>query len=64
MDYPTRFFYEYVNIRVHDGMLKHDAIYEFLSNPYIPQDYKEMNLVQDEYVTAMDLYNETNPIKK
>jgi hypothetical protein len=61
MDYPTKFFYEYVNIRIHNGMLKHNAIYEFLTCPHIPPDYKTNPVVQDEYTDSIHLQNETNP---
>jgi hypothetical protein len=62
MDYPTKFFYEYVNIRIHNGMAKHAAIYSFLTNPQIPNEYKTY-IVQDEYTESIHLHNETNPKK-
>ncbi len=63
MDYQTIFFYEYVNIRVYNGMLKHTAIYDFLTNPQIPHYYKTSTIVQDEYADSIHLQNETNPKK-
>jgi hypothetical protein len=62
-DYPTMFFYEYVNIRVQAGMLKCNAIYDFLLNPQIPDEYKTNPIVQNEYTMSIHLQNETNPKK-
>lgn len=49
MAYRDNFFYEYVNIRVDQGMTKYDAIMHYLNNAQIPYEYTTMKCIDDEY---------------
>lgn len=60
MDYRERFFHEYVNIRVQDGMSSYTAIQHFLHNAQIPLDYKELLVVVESYKYQLQIVSEKN----
>ena len=60
MDYRERFFHEYINIRVRDGMSSYNAIQQFIHNAQIPQEYKELRIVEEECKYQLQVVLEKN----
>ena len=59
MEYPQKFFYEYVNILVDKGCPKYEAIQRYLWDPTIPYEYKTIPCINEELEHSKRLLMET-----